>query len=154
MLSKRGLERLGIRYKGYVINSLSGAILRYEDEEVRIKSDEIKAYVLDRKGMAKSLYDEAKAAGAEISLGRRLSVKEILQLEREHEIIVGADGAVSNVSRVFGFKQINEYVYTYKAEYGNAHVDDKHTVELFFSNRISHRFFGWMAPYSGTEVEV
>jgi geranylgeranyl reductase family protein len=152
ILSIEGLKLLGIDYSDAVVNSLKGAIVYGRKEAMSLNAKKLMAYVLDRKLLAKILYREAVAAGADVRLGHRLGRKEIIELGNE-SIIVGADGAVSNVASAFDFPKIQKYILTYKAEYENATIPDSSSVELFFSGG-SKRFFGWTAPYSKSTLEI
>lgn len=155
IFSKEGLATLGVDYDDAVVNTLDGAILHAGNEKMRIRSPSLKAYVLDRGDFASLCAKEAKSAGADIVLSNRFEKKAMLELQKDdNNIIVGADGAVSTVASAFGFPEIREYILTYKSEYENARVEDEHLVELFFSNKIAHRFFGWTVPYSKTKLEV
>ncbi|MEM3827561.1 MAG: NAD(P)/FAD-dependent oxidoreductase, partial [Candidatus Micrarchaeaceae archaeon] len=153
ILSKSGLEETGLNYRQSVINTLKGAILHAGNETLKVKAKDDMAFVLDRGKLAELCYKDAKEAGAEIELGRRVSKEELIKWERERKIIVGADGAVSTVANTFGFPGIKEYALTYKVEYSNARVEDKEMVGLFFNSRI-HRFFGWSVPYSAERLEL
>ena len=152
ILSISGLDSMGIDYRDSVLNRLDGAVLFAGRQRLGIKAKEAKAYVLDRPKLAKACAREAEEAGAKIELGRKLGREQLAQLE--HEVIVGADGAVSNVASAFEFPKINEYILTYKAEYENARITDLHSAELFFSTDSSRRFFAWDVPYSERVMEV
>ncbi|MCL4363382.1 NAD(P)/FAD-dependent oxidoreductase [Candidatus Marsarchaeota archaeon] len=155
ILSKNGLERLQINYKSSIVNSLYGARLHANKAELNVKSKSVQAYVLDRGMFVEALYKDALSFGVDVVLGQRLYEKDIKGIASDPDsIVVGADGAVSSVAKAFGFPKINEYVLTYKAEYSKAKIEDKHVVDLFFSNSISNRFFGWMAPYSDSKLEI
>ena len=135
ILSKSGLERLQINYRGSVVNSLYGARLHANRTELNVRSKSVQAYVLDRGILAETLYKDALSFGAEVVLGRRMYEKDIKDIAKDPDVVVvGADGAVSSVAK--------------------AKIEDKHIVDLFFSNSISNRFFGWIAPYSDSKLEV
>lgn len=152
ILSVDGLKLLGIDYSSAIVNSLYGAVIYGSKEAMSLRARKLMAYVLDRKLLARILYKNALDAGADIRLGFRLGREDIAKLDRD-AIVVGADGAVSNVASFFGFPEIRSYILTYKAEYSHARVSDPTSVELFFSG-ISRKFFGWTAPYSRSTLEV
>lgn len=155
IFSKEGLARIGVAYSGACLNTLDGAVIYAGGESVAISANGTKAYVLDRGALAEICAKEAKGAGAKITLGRRLSKAELEEIASDRDIVlVGADGAVSTVASTFGFPKINEYILTYKAEYDGAHIPDLHKAELFFSNKVAGRFFGWTVPYSKGVLEV
>ena len=153
ILSIGGLSSLGIDYADSVTNILDTAILHAGREQLVIKTTGAKAFVVDRRELARLCAKEATAAGAKIVLDSRLGREELKSIA-DGCILVGADGAVSNVASTFAFPKINEYVLTYKTEYENVDIDDYHTAELFFSNNSSHRFFAWTVPYSKERLEV
>jgi flavin-dependent dehydrogenase len=155
IFSKSGLARLGIDYTGAVLNTLDGAIIHGGGESFSVRTPDAKAYVVDRGKFADICAKEARNEGAKIIFNKRLSKSELAELSKDEDlIIVGADGAVSSVASAFGFPEIGEYILTYKAEYENARIDDIHKVGLFFSNKVSGRFFGWTVPYSKERLEV
>jgi flavin-dependent dehydrogenase len=155
ILSIAGLGSTGIPYERCITNRLSGAVLHAGKETLKIKAKEAKAYLIDRGALAESCMESAKEAGAEVQLGTRMGIGELLDLASDrNSILVGADGAVSSVASTFGFPSIDEYILTYKAEYDDADIEDQSMVDLFFSNRIARRFFGWTAPHSGSRVEI
>jgi flavin-dependent dehydrogenase len=154
ILSKKGLELSGIEYKGSIVNTLSGARLHFGRQTLKISTEKVQAYVLDRGKLAEANYKSAKEAGADIKLGSRLSPERIRDFDDGNTIIVGADGAVSSVARAFSFPQIEKFVLTYKAEYRNAKISDKSMVDLYFSKKYAQGFFGWIAPYSNSVAEL
>ncbi len=153
ILSKEGLDRIGLKYDVAKVNALYGAVLHAGREKLKIKAKEVKALVLDRRKLAESCMKEAEKEGAKVVLGKKIGREELLALNDNNRVIIGADGAVSGVASTFGFSKINEFVLTYKKTYSKAHVDDSGVVDLFFYSR-ANRFFGWSAPYSGSTTEL
>ncbi|MCL5430266.1 MAG: NAD(P)/FAD-dependent oxidoreductase [Candidatus Marsarchaeota archaeon] len=153
-----GFAKLGVNPREAMVNMLNGAHIYAGGERLDIISKKDKAYVLDRGKLAEICMREAERAGAKIILGKRLKKEDIIELSKDSEnIMVGADGAVSTVASALGFPAIKEHILTYKAEYematGNNGMEiDK--VNLFFSNKIAKRFFGWTVPYSNGKLEI
>ncbi|MDE1856769.1 MAG: NAD(P)/FAD-dependent oxidoreductase [Candidatus Micrarchaeota archaeon] len=154
ILSRKGLESIGVDFRPSVVNTLDGAVMYARNVSMRVKAKSLMAYVVDRGKYAELCAKEAREAGARIVLGRRFDREGIVGLRDESKVIVGADGAVSNVASAFGFPKIDEFVLTYKAEYRGARIPDSHMVGLFFSGDIAKRFFGWSVPYSDDVIEV
>ncbi len=154
ILSKSGLERHGLDYSDSVVNELYGAHFHAGSGTFTVRAAEPKAYVLDRIRLAQSCAKSAEESGAEIRLGKRLDSEGIAAIAKLHRVLVGADGAVSNVASTFGFPKIVRRVLTYKAVYNGVDVEDKRMVGLYFDNSITKGFFGWTAPYSETGLEV
>ncbi len=154
IISKAGLERIGVEYKGSIINRLSGAVLHSDKESLTIKSKDTKAYVIDRKSYVEECYREAKHAGANIYMRTRFNQSDIIRLKNQYNVVVGADGAVSTVAKAYEFPQIGSYILTYKAEYAGAKVNNENMVELFFDSTLTRNFFGWNVPYNHDTVEL
>jgi flavin-dependent dehydrogenase len=155
ILSMSGLKKIGLDYEDSIVNTLYGAYLIADKEQLKIRSKTPMAYVLDRKKLAKSCERAARKAGAKITLGKRLSKTDILDLASDKSnIIVGADGAVSMVASAFNFPKINDYVLTYKAEYKAQAIEDTGMVGLYFSKSFAKGLFGWHVPYSNEIVEL
>ncbi len=155
ILSISGLGRTGLDYKDSVVNTLHGAYLVAGPESLKISSDRPMAYVLDRKTLAKSCERSARKAGAKITLGRKMGSAELRELASDGStILIGADGAVSNVASAFGFPPIRDYVLTYKAEFACQKIEDTGMVGLYFSKAFAKGLFGWHVPYSESAVEL
>ena len=151
LLSKEGLERIGIDYKGALVNSITGAILHANKESMKVTAKSTKAYVLDRVKLAEMLSEQAKKEGAHVKFGKRLGKEDLLSMD--DQIIIGADGSVSTVASAFGFPEMKERMLTYKAEYHLKNRIDPTHVGLFF-DRSAFRLFGWTIPYSDSVLEV
>ena len=152
ILSIKGLERIGIGYAKAVTNTLYGAAIHAGGETLRVESNDAVAHVLDRKHLNDICHDEAVAEGSDVILGRRIAGKELDGMSADG-VVVGADGAVSEVARHFGMGRIKKYVLTYKAEY-NIRNDNRRIVDLFFDSGVSKGLFGWMCPNSEDILEI
>ncbi len=154
VLSKRGLNGIGIDYSPAVLNSLSGAVIYSEKESLKVFADDTKALVVDRVKLVEICASEAKRAGARIQLSSRLTRSDIRKLAKSSSVLVGADGAVSMTASAFGFPHIRSYILTYKSEYSGAHIRAPSTVGLYFNKDVTRGFFGWTIPYSKSMVEL
>lgn len=154
ILSKTGLQELGINYKEAIVNSLRGAYIYGNKNSMRICAQNTMAYVLDRGHLARILMDDAISAGASIYLGKKIDRQKITSLASKYSVLVGADGAVSNVASAFQFPPIEKHILTYKAEYEGLDIKEKYMVSVHFNNQISKKFFGWTVPYSNSVMEV
>lgn len=156
ILSKKGLEKSGIKYKESIENNLIGGVVHAGGREIMLKKNHTVAYIIDRKKLAQSMYNELKAGNcAKFKFMKRISRAELLELSNDNNnIIIGADGAVSTVASTFGFPKIEKYVLTYKAVYSKAKIKNAHYVHLFFDNNVTPGFFGWAAPHSRSSIEI
>ncbi|MDE1855936.1 MAG: NAD(P)/FAD-dependent oxidoreductase [Candidatus Micrarchaeota archaeon] len=152
ILSISGLGTLGVDYKKVMTNALCGARLHIGRELVRIKARKPMAYVLERHELNNLLLEESKRLGANVMTGAAVNGALLDRLSKDR-IIVGADGAVSTVAKHFGFPPIGRQVLTYRAEY-DYELADSEMVDLFFDNKITPGFFGWICPNSSGIAEI
>ncbi len=152
ILSLKGLATLGIRHERAVTNTLNGANIHAGGRELRIRSDNTVAAVLDRTLLNEVCMDEAVAAGADVETRKRIGASEIESM-RMQGLIAGADGAVSTVARHFSMGQIARYSLTYKAEY-NVSAPDPGVVDLFFDNAAYKGLFAWICPNAKDILEI
>ncbi|MCL4403421.1 MAG: NAD(P)/FAD-dependent oxidoreductase [Candidatus Marsarchaeota archaeon] len=155
IISVRGLKSTGIEYSEAVVNPLSGARLHAAGSTLTVKSSKVEAYVVDRGLLVKSAERMARKVGVKIHLGERLGRERISEIQDSgNTILIGADGAVSNVASVLGFPKISERVLTYKAEAETTEAIDDDLVDIFFSKKVSNGLFGWIVPYSANHIEI
>ena len=152
IISISGLKMSGIAYESAVTNTLRGARIHAGDRIMNIAAREPVAKVLDRKRLSDICEYEAEHAGTKIIKGRRITGQMIDRLHKD-SIIIGADGAVSNVATHFGMGPVERYVLTYKAEF-NVDIEDPSSVDLFFDKRAFPGLFAWMCPNAKDLLEV
>ncbi len=152
ILSIKGLKGLGIDYSKCITNALYGANIHCDGKTMKIRSKKPIAHVLEREDLNNVCRDEAERAGAVIITGMRISGNE-LEKFRDEGVVMGADGAVSNVASHFKLGSIKRFALTYKAEF-NVESEDSGVVELFFDNRIYKGLFAWLAPNAKDILEV
>ena len=150
LLSKKGLDGLGIDYRKAILNEIRGAkIYSPSLNEMRVVSPNIKAFVIDRGEFDRICADEAEEQGVKILLGKRARKTDL-----KSNLIIGADGALSQVAAWFGFPKINEFAFCYQADFQNAHIKESEVVEVFLSNALFPGFFGWSIPLNESEARV
>lgn len=152
ILSVQGASSLGIRFHKAVTNSLNNLIVHAYGESLHIRSKEPKAYVLDRMKLNEICMAEAEALGAQLQLGRRLGGAEIDGLA-SRKVVVGADGAISEVAMHFGMGSTPPHLNTYKAEF-NSNAPECDSAEVFFGECIPKGLFGWMVPLQKDILEI
>jgi geranylgeranyl reductase family protein len=152
IISINGLKMSGIAYESAVTNTLRGARIHAGSSIMKISAREPVAKVLDRKRLSDICEYEADHAGAKIVKGRRITGHMIENLHR-NSIMIGADGAVSNVAKHFGMGPVERYVLTYKAEF-NVDIEDPDSVDLFFDKKAFPGLFAWTCPNAKDLLEV
>ncbi len=109
------------------------------------------AYVLDRPGLDKFLFDNAKKAGADIKIEHFESFKytnshvEVRTTKGTYDtkILIGADGANSTVAQQANLEQPkNIYIGLQTTAKGNF----EQVAELWFGKKIAPDFFAWVVP--------
>ncbi|NYZ75423.1 NAD(P)/FAD-dependent oxidoreductase [Candidatus Micrarchaeota archaeon] len=150
MVSKRGLELTGVRYKKTVLNQVSGADFWAGKNCLSVRSPRTQAMVLDRQAFDEQAASQALDAGAEIRLNTRVKT-----LGLDSKVTIGADGAASAVARLARFPQIpsSKFVLGWEAEYEKANVSDSSKVDVFLEPEFRD-FFGWIVPCGDDSARI
>ncbi|MBI5158753.1 NAD(P)/FAD-dependent oxidoreductase [Candidatus Micrarchaeota archaeon] len=153
LVSKTGLDALGIDYSSAVVNELNGANVYCLDNCLHVKAKETKAILLDRKKFDEICAQEAEKAGAKIKLGKRLKKNDLISSAR-NSTIIGADGAYSSVAGAFNFPKINSWASCFQSFFERAQIEDKKSVSIVFSSELFPGFFGWVIPENEESCRV
>ncbi|MCD6414679.1 MAG: NAD(P)/FAD-dependent oxidoreductase [Candidatus Diapherotrites archaeon] len=143
LVSKKGLDDLGVDYKEAVLNECSGArVFSPSGKMIELKRNQYQAAVLDRPKFDQLIAEEATAEGAQIITGERVTRK-------TGDILVGADGANSLIARSVGNKKefIKAFQITGKLE------RDEDFVELHFG-KWAPGFFAWVIPEGNNKCRI
>lgn len=155
----RGLKRLGLNPKKWMVNELKGANLYGPDgTRIELSRDKVEAYVIDRSRFDRDLAEYALRAGAELLLNTKcrdikfddkkasLKIKTLDSGDNEihSRLIIGADGVNSIVARKAGL--IKEFNSINCAQIESIADIDDDTVELYFDMEFSPGFFTWIVP--------
>lgn len=162
LLGKK-IKKVNILPDEFIINSVNGAFLHSPDNTVlSVSKKKPEAYVLDRVGYDKFLAELASNAGVDIFLNHKVvnvdSLNGIINLKNSEntkisaDIIVGADGHSSVVSRSFNspsesFQAAQYLIDTREKRFKNDFV------HLYVDSKISPGFF-WAIPLSETTARV
>jgi geranylgeranyl reductase family protein len=166
LFSISGLAQIGVTLDDSLICSTikGGRFYSPGGEEFLAYSNKDRARVVERKMFDKFLAKEAVRAGAVIklkteALGTKIDGSVSLKIstmgdERtlKSEVLIGADGAGSNVARWVGIKREPKFVSAVQAEVAGADVEDD-VAEVYFGKEIAPGFYGWILPKSET-IEV
>jgi len=134
-------------------NEINRAEFIFKDKRFEIKSKN-PMYVLDRSKLDKFLFERAIAFGAEAKLGEKfLRVEKFTSSYKiyttsgnyDAKILVGADGAFSQVAKIFNLFEEKEFFVGVQATVDGKFEKDK--VELWFGD-FAKDFFGWVVPIS------
>lgn len=152
LISKKGLDELGIDYSPAVLNSMFGARIRAPDGSMFSVGDgKVRAFVVDRTKLDSLLADAAEKQGAKLELGKKTDGQASGSGARA---LVGADGCTSAVAACNGFPKIREFVVGYQVDYENAKVQDADKLDLYLSNEKYPGFFAWLIPLGKDRARV
>lgn len=165
IMSKKGLESLGVSLAECTLNSVRGARFFAGRQESKVESSREQALVIDRQRYDEQAALEAQEAGAKfefnsfvtgISQNGGFSVSTAGKKNYFSKIIVGCDGATSAVGRLLGFPKLEQrdFVLAWEGEYSNARFPEKRLVHVYFDQSLFKGFFGWAIPVSEERVRV
>lgn len=163
LLSARNSIELGFDLKESLANTIYGAkIYSPNNTQLRIESKKPAAYVVDRSLFDKTLYQQAKKAGADIQLNT--SVMNIRGSTiftqsngrggaKKADIMVAADGVNSRLRKLVGVEsKPTDFVHSYQVKAsGNF---DPRFVELYFGESFAPDFFAWVIPENESSAKI
>ncbi len=155
LISARNTQELGFDLKNSFTNNIYGAkIYSPNNTQLRVESKKPVAYVMDRSKFDKTLYQQAKKAGADIQLSTSvMNVKGNTLFTqskgkggvKKADIIVAADGVNSRLRKLSGFEsKPADFVHSYQVK--AAGTFDPRFVELYFGTDFAPDFFAWVIP--------
>ena len=162
LVSKTGVNELGIELGNSVVNEIKGAkIFSPGGESITIEKNETVAYVLDRFLFDQMFYKKAKRLGVEIRTESKLiDVRNnslFMQSSGHGELVksqitVGCDGANSIVRHAIFPKMFeNSFVQGFQVKVEGSF--DKNFVELHFGE-FAPGFFAWVVPESNRVARI
>lgn len=157
LISKNGLDELGVRYDECVLNDVNGAEIIHINKEGKfdarfeVKRKDIQAMVINRRKYDESCAAKAKEMGAYIYLFKKFGVVELKRALGIYDYVIGADGAFSTVAKLAKFPEISEWVQCAQTDVKLSINAEK--VYVFLSPLIPG-FFGWIIPKSEKEARV
>ncbi|MEM3361734.1 MAG: NAD(P)/FAD-dependent oxidoreductase [Candidatus Anstonellaceae archaeon] len=142
LISVSGFEELNkiVKYKKIIINKIYCAKIYTKNNYLEIKYHSPKAYLVDRREIDYQAYQNASEEGVKFE---QKKIRSIADLKAKK--ILGADGPISTIAKIFDFPPIKKFVFCYQGEY-KYHNEDKKTVELYFDKELFGGFFGWKIP--------
>ncbi len=159
LFSISGLERLGVSVDKSIICSTirGGRFYSPGGTELLAYSKMDRARVVERRMFDKAIAKEAVREGAVIKLKatalgfvRKKGVElKILEMGREKtlrsRILIGADGAGSNVAAWAGISRVNKFVSAVQTEVASADLEND-IADVYFGKKFAPGFYGWILP--------
>ncbi len=144
-----------------ILNEVKGAnIFSPAGNKLAIGTEKVQAKIIDRSKFDSMIMDDALNKGAELITGHRVSglvmgeTCEVTVGDRtlKSKLIIGADGAKSNIRSWLGLEEPAYYLNGFGADIENVQMEqDK--VNVFFGSQLAPNFFAWMIP-AGNVVRV
>lgn len=145
--------------KGSIVNSISGFKLFFPGGRVLdVRSDEVKAHVIDRGAFDRRCCDRAVKEGADVLTDRKFvgferdGGKLRVRLagpdgaeELTTSLLIGADGYKSKVGEAAGIGPAKEIVRGIQMDL-DAVLEEQGKVEVYLGNDIAPGFFAWVLP--------
>jgi len=168
IMSKKGLESLGVDLKSCILNSVRGARFFAGRQETKVESAIDQAFVINRQAFDEQCATEAQQAGAQYQFNSFVTSISKTQQGRfsigvgdgskqfSSKVLVGCDGATSAVARLLDFPKMEQkdFVLAWEGEYSAASFPEKHLVHVYFDQSLFKGFFGWAIPVSEERVRV
>ncbi len=155
LVSARFIEENSVKPE-LVLNTIKGAYLFADEELLSFKSEESRAFVINREKFDQSLAAEAQKNGviiftnsAVVSAKKRGTHSE-LYLQNGKAIkarfVIIASGAKSGVNRMFGFNDDeSEVIYTIQTDM-EVSLPDSESVYMYVDSSFAHNWFAWIIP--------
>jgi len=144
-----------------IINEVKGAnIFSPTGNKLAVGTSKVQAKIIDRRRFDSMIMDNAISNGAELISGNRVSglvMGETCEVQIGNrtlrtKLVIGADGAKSNVRSWLGLEEPAYYLNGFGADIENVDMEqDK--VNIFFGSQLAPNFFAWMIP-AGEVVRV
>ncbi len=166
LVSPRTVQLAGVG-NGVVLNEIKGAVVHSASgKQLSIGGDKTYALVIDRAAFDAELAEQAQQCGADLFVGTKL-----LHIKRrngflhvhagansksvavEAKLVVGADGAHSNVASYLGVPAPRECVLAVTAEAKLA-PDVADLVDVFVGTSVAPGWFGWLIPTGNGVVRI
>ncbi len=176
IMSKAGMESLGVSIKECTLNEVRGARVFAGGTELRIESNSTKGVVIDRQAFDEKCAAEAQEAGAKLVLNAR--VEKIGKVSgngpanasptsiafsistpsgsHSSQILVGCDGASSTVARELGLPAIEprDFVLAWEGEFSGCSVAEPRLVHIYLDPAVCRGFFGWLIPVNEERCRI
>ncbi len=149
-----GLKELDVKPEKWVLGKLRKvAVYTPSNERIELTRGKVEAFVINRAEFDRSLAQDAANAGATFLLNERcidlnIDGELVVKLKGEQKIkliadvVVGADGPTSIVSRKAGLGGVNKNINCIQVETIAEASDD--TAEVYFGKSFAPGFFGWL----------
>jgi len=155
----RAMEESELPLAKFAIRSVRGAtVVSPGGVQIGFKSDDVKAWVVDRRIFDRALLAEAARSGADVMMASPVTGlardcgRSILDVGRgsdrqeiEAKVVISAEGVGARIARSAGIGQPREILSSAQVEIP-FEVDDPEMVEVFLGEKVAPGFFAWAIP--------
>ena len=151
LVSASGLELMKdvVDYKKVIRNTITRANLHGPNERMTLSFPYPKAFAIDRAGLDQLAVQKYEDEGGRIERGSR--VEKIGDLRSR--CVVGADGPISTIARLFDFPSIPSYSSCWQGDFAYT-SPDLSAVEVFFDPSWAPGFIGWVIPLNESTAKI
>ncbi|MBT7288958.1 MAG: NAD(P)/FAD-dependent oxidoreductase [Chloroflexi bacterium] len=159
IIGRECFERFDMPQNIVLTESKSAKFFSPTDRCLKLATDGVQAYIIDRKALDEAMAQRARDAGAtyhlstkviDISMGDdgvQVTTSNGSNLELHYaKVVIIASGFGSKLPYSLGLGRVSYYIAGAQMEVDITGVDE---VELYFSQRIAPGFFGWLIPTGG-----
>jgi len=150
-----------------ILNKINGAnIYAYDNTRLSFMGDDVYAVVVDRVLFDKKMSQQAEKNGAEILLNARaimverkdkmvdvVFIKDNIEERVRTPLVIGADGAYSNVAKWLGLPLPPEIIYAFQIE-AEFPSNSLNQVDVLIDDNISPGWFSWITPVSKDCIRI
>ena len=158
IVSRECFDSFGVTPDVLLTRADSAKLFSPSGKCLRLKSDKVQAYVIDRASLDRALADQASAAGADYFFS--LAAEDIVIDDEEVRIetprfrlrakaVVLATGFEPALTRKLGLGSIAHFASGAQAEVETQEVEE---VEVYLSQELATGFFGWLVPTSSSKA--
>ncbi len=151
LVSASGLKQMDdvVPYKKVIRNPIYRANLHGANSCFSLSYAQPKAYVIERGKFDFLAAQKFIDAGGKVLPGH--GVRRLEDLKSRN--VIGADGPISTISRLFDFPRIRAYTSCWQGDFSYRCIDTG-AVEVFFDPRLCPGFIGWIIPTSEETAEI
>ncbi|MFC2079100.1 geranylgeranyl reductase family protein [Candidatus Bipolaricaulota bacterium] len=154
IISPRTLAVLGVSDNSLLREIRSIRVHIPSGRQIDLRSNEVKAVVIDRRELERELARNAQQAGATVQFESKAIGAESANLQVQSgpkiesipaSVIVGADGPRSQVAKWFSLEQPSAFISAIQVEL-EAESSHSDRVDVYVGDEVAPGFFGWRVP--------
>ncbi len=151
LVSASGLEQMSdvVPYRSIILNPIRRANLHGQHARISLTYKQPKAFVINRGEFDRLASDKFVDMGGTLRTSH--GVRSISDLQSCN--IVGADGPVSTVARLFKFPPLRTFASSWQGDFKYS-APDLSAVEVFFNPDWAPGFIGWIIPTSESTAKI